>query len=440
MALATIYVADKPFVWFKYTCFCSWLIIVFSLVCAFCSIAGLSGVDDVKEKVCNEPEVINASFGGNCSKAFTRLSQCNLECEMIHSVCMRNCFLQGDDTYPYVAFTLAVRYDNYTLVPSFYSASLALLRDMESSRRRLDTPQPNEEGAEVQAAPARPQQAAPTLDGRTLFPSLEAARQAQAQTQREREARLSPAGREALVARAEARAEGWLHVLRADAEAEAQGRPARGSATERRLSEDDPEVEEAYQAVAIATAVAIGGAGSLADFYGCLLFGALLNIIPAAMAIHALGGGCCRVPDEPAIMYKRQMRCSCHWGWFIGTGLLMGSALTITKFQVLMRYMTSVDDSYLEDSELSVYSSNNVPSVWGYKSVLVAVVPCMFGVIAGALPTFNAMCISRSRAERRECIKEGRLRQTPMRKMLTGPQKGEQGPVPNPATLGNMPV
>merc|ERR1719198_790271 len=134
------------------------------------------------------------------------------------------------------------------------------------------------------------------------------------------------------------------------------------------------------------------------------------------------------------------MRCSCHWGWFIGTCLLMGSALTITKFQVLLRYMTSVDDSYLDSSELSVYSSNNVPSVWGYESALVAVVPCMFGIIAGVLPTCNAMCISRSRAERRECLKEGRLRQTPVRKMLTGPQKGEQGPVPNPATLGNIPV
>ena len=53
-------------------------------------------------------------------------------------------------------------------------------------------------------------------------------------------------------------------MLREDAEAEAQGRPPRGSATERRLSEDDPEVEEAYQAVAIATATRCTRASSTA--------------------------------------------------------------------------------------------------------------------------------------------------------------------------------
>ena len=81
-----------------------------------------------------------------------------------------------------------------------------------------------------------------------------------------------------------------------------------------------------------------------------------------------------------------------------------------------------------------------MPERFGYESAVLCLVPCIFGACAGLLPTFNAMLISRSRAERRECIKEGRLRQTPVRKMLTGPQKGEQGPVPNPATLGNIPV
>ena len=44
------------------------------------------------------------------------------------------------------------------------------------------------------------------------------------------------------------------------------------------------------------------------------------------------------------------------------------------------------------------------------------------------------MCISRSRHERRESIKAGRLRHTPVSKTLTGPQKVQEGPAPNPAS------
>ena len=94
-------------------------------------------------------------------------------------------------------------------------------------------------------------------------------------------------------AAAAARAAGWLRALRAERAAAAEGR-SRGrrlqaedlaDATEA-LSTDDPVVDEAYQAVATATALALIAAGSLVDFYAMLLFAALINIVPAVAAIH----------------------------------------------------------------------------------------------------------------------------------------------------------
>ena len=52
-----------------------------------------------------------------------------------------------------------------------------------------------------------------------------------------------------------------------------------------------------------------------------------------------------------------------------------------------------------------------MPERFGYESAVLCLVPCIFGACAGLLPTFNAMLISRSRAERRAAMMTSTLRQ-----------------------------
>ena len=82
------------------------------------------------------------------------------------------------------------------------------------------------------------------------------------------------------------------------------------------------------------------------------------------------------------------------------------------------------------------FSSNQVPERFGYESAVLCVVPCIFGACVGLLPTFNAMLISRSRAERRAAMMTSTLRQlsSSSRKYLTAPERAGEGPSPNPAT------
>ena len=343
---------------------------------------------------------------------------------MVHSVCMRNCFLLAStDGTADVAYALASRYENFTHNPTVADAERTLIVDLAADDgRRL--------GALEGAAAAPPLR----LGGRSLYASLPAAQVAAAAAQ----AALSP---ERVVARREAaqeRAARWLHVLRADAAADAAaesvGADAAGTTdgakhVRRRLSErgtlsngeekdpqkdeeKDPQTDEAYLAVAVATTISLVGAGALHGLYGTLIMWALLNILPAAATLHALGGGCCRVPDEPTVMYKQQMRCSCHFGWILGTGLLLSCSLYITKYQVLIHYLSNVDERLSSGSEALGFSSNQVPERFGYQSALLCLVPCIFGVFAGLLPTFNAMLISRSRAERRAALSTTVMRQT----------------------------
>lgn len=362
---------------------------------------------------------------------------------MVHSVCMRNCFLLAStDGSADVAYALASRYENFTLNPGVRDAESTLMADIQARRRRLGAP---EEASAAADAPLR-------LGGRSLFSSLPAAQAAAAAAQAE----LSP---ERVVARREAaqeRAARWLRVLRADAAAdeaaELAGADAAGAGAakdvRRRLADatdpgvekgPDPQTDEAYLAVAVATTISLVGAGALHGLYGTLIMWAILNIFPAAATLHALGGGCCRVPDEPTIMYKRQMRCSCHFGWILGTALLLSCSLYITKYQVLMRYLSNIDERFTAEGATS-FSSNQVPERFGYQSAVLCVVPCIFGAFSGLLPTFNAMLISRSRAERRAAMMTSTVRQvsSSSRKFLTAPEKVGEGPSPHPATSGEL--
>ena len=238
---------------------------------------------------------------------------------MVHSTCMRNCFLLAStDGTADVAYALASYYENFTFNPEVQDAERTLMADLNFRRRRLGAP---EAASATADAPLR-------LGGRSLFPSLEAAQAAAAAAQAERSPERVAARREA----AQERAARWLRVLREDAAADASRR--------RGKEEDGPpeaQTDEAYLAVAVATSISLVGAGALHVLYGTLIMWSLLNIFPAAATLHALGGGCCRVPDEPTVMYKRQIRCACHFGWLLGTGLLLSCSLYITKYQVLMR-------------------------------------------------------------------------------------------------------
>ena len=104
------------FFWFKYTCAMSWLIIFLSTWTAITSIGALVSTEDIRSQICAETEL--SSYMGNCSAAFKGLSDCNMNCEMIHSTCMRNCFLLAStesEEFEFgsvgadIAFALAVR-------------------------------------------------------------------------------------------------------------------------------------------------------------------------------------------------------------------------------------------------------------------------------------------------------------------------------------------
>lgn len=410
------------FFWFKHTCVMSWVIIVLSTVTACLNIAALTSCDDIRDQICDDVfyKMELESYKSNCSSAFQKLSDCNVACEMVHSTCMRNCFLLAStDGTADVAYALASYYENFTFNPEVQDAERTLMADLNFRRRRLGAP---EAASATADAPLR-------LGGRSLFPSLEAAQAAAAAAQAERSPERVAGRREA----AQERAARWLRVLREDAAADASRR--RGKEEDR---PPEAQTDEAYLAVAVATSISLVGAGALHVLYGTLIMWSLLNIFPAAATLHALGGGCCRVPDEPTVMYKRQMRCACHFGWLLGTGLLLSCSLYITKYQVLMRYLSNVDERFSSDEEGKrvEFSSNQVPERFGYESAVLCLVPCIFGACAGLLPTFNAMLISRSRAERRAAMMTSTLRQVSSsdRKYLTGPVRVDMSPSPNPAT------
>ena len=223
---------------------------------------------------------------------------------MVHSTCMRNCFLLAStDGTADVAYALASHYENLTFNPEVQDAERTLMADINFRRRRLGVP---EAASATAGVPLR-------LGGRSLFPSLAAAQAAAAAAQAE----LSP---ERMAARREAaqeRAARWLRILRADAAADGAaelagaGAPGAGAAgvgaakdARRRRGEEEEEpgvpaaqTDEAYLAVAVATSISLVGAGALHVLYGTLIMWSLLNIFPAAATLHALGGGCCSNPN-----------------------------------------------------------------------------------------------------------------------------------------------
>ena len=164
---------------------------------------------------------------------------------MVHSTCMRNCFLLAStDGTADVAYALASYYENFTFNPEVRDAERTLMADLNFRRRRLGAP---EAASATADAPLR-------LGGRSLFPSLEAAQAAAAAAQAERSPERVAARREA----AQERAARWLRVLREDAAADASRR--RG-----KEEEDGPpeaQTDEAYLAVAVATSISLVGAAN----------------------------------------------------------------------------------------------------------------------------------------------------------------------------------
>uniref|UniRef100_A0A7S4BWX4 Uncharacterized protein n=1 Tax=Chrysotila carterae TaxID=13221 RepID=A0A7S4BWX4_CHRCT len=196
------------------------------------------------------------------------------------------------------------------------------------------------------------------------------------------------------------------------------------------------DVDEAYLAVAMSSTVSILGIGSLKFYYGWVLALSLVNMFPAGLAIYSLAA-CFKLPDEPMRMSKRGLQCACHWGWILGAALIFCSALSLTRYQVLFDYSSDADTRY--ELLFPDEDDTSIPQRWGYASATIAGLPCFCGIIAGVLPTFNAVLIAQARAERLAAAASAPPpRPPPSSKPLTGPQPAVEGPMPNLVTLNPL--
>ena len=64
----TVYTSGSSYTWFKYTCCCSWVIIILSILTACFSIGALTSLSNCKSQICAQTEL--SSFVNNCSAAF----------------------------------------------------------------------------------------------------------------------------------------------------------------------------------------------------------------------------------------------------------------------------------------------------------------------------------------------------------------------------------
>ena len=450
-ALAEMPSAASKFIWFKWVCAGSWLIIVLNLVLLITAASALGQIIDVGRTVCDEPEI---NTGASCPSALSCFAECVDDTSLVTSSRMRDCFVGGcssggvctgcSATGAARAYNLSQRYLNSS-ISLVYAQQLML-----SARRRLEV----ERGLGV-LVPASSAPAPCTCANLTTCcllwqgaadPGYQCDASASCNADacaRECEPEAAAASgasvRTAAVVLRAAYATAWgqpardaLVAAAAAAAAAADGASSfatgsEGSAGRRRLSVA-ADRDAAYVNVAVASTIALLGDGRLEPLYGWLVALAVLGLLPAYLALLGVGNGpphCCDVPSRVERMHKVEMRCACHCGYLWGVVVLMLVALALCKFQVLLGYLTEDQDA--------------LPAVWNYSGGVAAVtVPCTFGVLVSLLPVFMAMALSRARAERRDAMATDfsikRYKRDPS-KELTAPRPVLRGEPPNPAML-----
>ena len=80
------------FIWFRWVCVCSWLLILINFVILVTAAVALGSVLDVATQICGEPEV---SVGGSCPDTLECFATCVDDTSLITSARMRDCFNEG---------------------------------------------------------------------------------------------------------------------------------------------------------------------------------------------------------------------------------------------------------------------------------------------------------------------------------------------------------
>ena len=91
--------ATYPYLWFKYACVCSWLILTICFVMMITAAAAVSHLSDIASNVCAEPEIkmgiaaAESLRGKSCKEALECFASCVDDTPLVTSNRMGDCFL-----------------------------------------------------------------------------------------------------------------------------------------------------------------------------------------------------------------------------------------------------------------------------------------------------------------------------------------------------------
>lgn len=383
----------------------------------------------MSDDVCAQPEVAALRRNGTtCADAFECFAKCNDQYDVITSMRMRQCFLGDADFSQTVAIDSVCTYTAgalaYDLAQRYRGSSVSVAQARTIMREQLI----RNSGRRLEAAP-------------TAFASLSVDTVAVATAAAPSAIPTHGVLRRRLVGAVLAAT--LTTVTRGGEQSSLDALIASSVPPRRHLVgvnlTTDQALAEAYHNTAVGAALALVTTGRLATIMAWVATIAFIAMLPPIVGLRGLGATpprCCEVPTHVERMHKVSMRCACHCSYLWGITILLVCALGTTKLQILARYAT-------EDMCVSGHcaSSSNVPSAWNYGSIGILLVPCVLGIVAGVLPIFYAMILSRSRAERREAKYDDvplKMYKQNESKHLSAPQPVLMGPPPNLAMLNPM--
>lgn len=428
-------VSDSGFrtVWFKYTCCCSWLLIVMCFSVFVTALSAAGGLGTAADDICTQPELNITHSNITVSAAMQRgptmcrallecFATCNNQYDIITSVRIRQCVLGDADTTNGVssvvdsmctydaatlAYNLAQRYRNSSVDVEYARLLFRQEVQLGGSGRRLHQEEDAVPDAGAAAFHLARATAATALAAATGTPLGDAA---------------------AAFTTSAASAIPWRRALNSH-EGASPLSPAQA-------------LTESYANSAVAVSLALVVTGRFRLIFGWVAAVAALAMLPPILGLRGLGNTpprCCALPRHVERMHKVSMRCACHCSYLWGVTILFLGALAATKYQVLSRYFTDSSCVGSQTSGTHCASSADIPALFGHASITMLLVPCVLAIVAGVLPLFYAMLLSRSRAERRDAIANDvplkLYKQRNASKELSAPQPVLQGPPPNLAML-----
>ena len=111
--------ATYPYLWFKYACVCSWLILTICFVMMITAAAAVSHLSDIASNVCAEPEIkmgiaaAESLRGKSCKEALECFASCVDDTPLVTSNRMGDCFLATagcQSEAATISYDLATRY------------------------------------------------------------------------------------------------------------------------------------------------------------------------------------------------------------------------------------------------------------------------------------------------------------------------------------------